>query len=114
MELWKGGIGMVETWEDLEKARKALETVAKTAKEVMKAITPVITSFVKWWNGLVQSEEDLNMFIIAQEHQLVSNKVLNLSCYKGKVGKKNMARIRKEVKRYERQTAGRCTGTHQP
>lgn len=104
---------MVETWEDLEKAKKAFETVAKTAKEVMKAITPVINSFVEWWNGLVQSEEDLSMFIIAQENQLVSNKVLNLSCYKGKVGKKNMTRIRKEVKRYERQTAGRRTGAHQ-
>lgn len=104
---------MVETWEDLEKAKKAFEDVAKIAKEVIKAITPVINSFVEWCNKFVQSEEDLNMFIIAQEHQLVSNKVLNLSCYKGKVGKKNRARIRKEVKRYERQTTGRHTRTHQ-
>ena len=94
-----------------KEAIKVAERITESMVEVLRSLNPALKSFSDMVNEMIMEEEkdDYLRQEVIQLH-LVSKKVVSLSYRGGKVGNKNMNRIKKQMfyyyKRNPRQRGG--------
>lgn len=78
-----------------ECAVSAIDLLTKGVEYYVQGVVHTLLASKAW-----EEEKNRNR---AESLHLVSPKVIRLSCRPGKTGNKNMSRIRKELKRYDKQ-----------
>lgn len=94
-----------------KEAIKVVERITESMVEVLRSLNPALKSFSDMVNGMIMEEEkNEHLRQEAIQLHLVSKKVVFLSYRGGKVGNKNMNRIKKQMfyyyKRNPRQRGG--------
>lgn len=93
-----------------KEAIEITERITESIVEVMKSLNPALKSFSDMVNEMIMEEKNEHLRQEAIQLHLVSKKVVFLSYRDGKVGNKNMNRIKKQMfyyyKRNPRQRGG--------